>query len=336
MFTKYMLFILPLLLLGSLLTSCGGTELLDETSTRILTTSLTPSQTDSPTPTFTPSMTPSLTASLTETPTMTPLPSHTPPPSVISDTLPISNTGTITNTLVHSMSLIPAGAFQMGSIEGQTHESPVHTVELDAFYIDQTEVTNAQYAACIQAGVCVDSNATKIDDPAYGQHPMNNVSWYDAQTYCQWRDARLPTEAEWEIAARGGLDGMRFPWGDDDPVCDLGASNGAQFTNCSEPKFEKSIAVGMFGSNGYGIYDLAGNILEWVNDWYHPDYYGAYPTDDWVANPQGPENGTEKVLRGGDYFSYPYKLTVSYRNALNPNENFFIIGFRCVVSTQGN
>lgn len=205
-------------------------------------------------------------------------------------------------------------------------------MDIDDFYIDQTEVTNAQYAACLQVGICEDPSAYKFNDPTYAQYPVNNVSWYDAQAYCQWRDARLPTEAEWEKAARGGLEGMSFPWGDDAPVCDLGALNGAQSTNCSEPKFEKSSEVGIFGPNGYGIYDMAGNILEWVNDWYQSDYYSTYPVDDWIANPQGPEEGIERVLRGGSYFSYPYKLTVSYRNSLNPDENFLIIGFRCAVS----
>ncbi len=318
---KSILFILALLLIGILLAGCGGNS---QPVINTLIPSLTSSLTATPAPTLTPSPAPSLTPSLTEPSTMTSTPSVTPLPLVITDP--------ITNTVGHSMSLIPAGEFQMGSIDGDDHESPVHTVNLDAFYIDQTEVTISQYAACMQAGVCDDPNAYKFNDLAYAQYPVNNVSWIDANTYCEWRGTRLPTEAEWEKAARGGLDGMSYPWGNDAPVCDLGASNGAQFTNCSEPKLEQSIAVGMFGSNGYGIYDMAGNVLEWVNDWYQSDYYSVYPAGDWAANPQGPEDGTNKVLRGGSYFAYPYRLTVSYRNELHPGESFINIGFRCAVS----
>jgi len=151
------------------------------------------------------------------------------------------------------------------------------------------------------------------------------VNWEQANTYCEWRGDRLPSEAEWEKAARGGLEGMLFSWGDDFPVCTVGAKNGAQFGSCMP---SDTVSVGSFSPNGYGLYDMAGNVWEWVNDWYQADYYSFSPTSD----PPGPFNGTVKVLRGGGWFyDWVYSRAAS-RITGEPGYRNDSIGFRCAVS----
>jgi formylglycine-generating enzyme required for sulfatase activity len=189
------------------------------------------------------------------------------------------------------MVYIPAGEFIMGSDEGDSDERPVHTVYLDAFHIDRTEVANAQYQACVEAGACdAPSNTTYYDNSNYAQHPVVHVSWDDADAYCRWAGKRLPTEAEWEKAARG-TDGRRYPWGNSEPDC-----NKANYNDCVGLTTE----VGSYpaGASLYGVLDMAGNVWEWVADWYDPGYYSQSPT----RNPPGPDSGELRVLRGGSWY----------------------------------
>jgi len=268
-------------------------------------------------PTFTPTLTP------TSTPTLTPSPTNTLPP-------PTATPGAGSTAAPRSdgmiMAFIPAGTFKMGSDTGAGDESPTHDVTLDAFWMDQTEVTNAMYAQCVDAGECeTPSEQYRFGDPAYDAYPVVYVDWTQAGTYCKWVGGRLPTEAEWEYAARGGLEGKTYPWGDDSPVCTEGAPNGAQYGPCAE---NGAIAVKTFSPNGFNLFDMAGNVWEWVGDWYSSDYYQNSPAD----NPTGPESGSSRVLRGGSWVNVDSVLRVSYRLWNLPDNFYSDIGFRCVRS----
>ncbi len=261
-------------------------------------------------------------------PTPTPEPTNTPAPT------PIPLPTQIVDQDV-TMALIPAGPFEMGSEEGNSDESPVHTVYLDAFYMDIFEVTNALYTACVEAGMCnppaATSSATRssyFGNPEYDDYPVIRVSWHNAKAYCEWRQARLPTEAEWEKAARGGLEGVEYPWGDNAPVCELDADNGANFEGCA---LGDTMEIGSFSPNGYGLYDMAGNAWEWVADWYDADYYSTLPED--VRNPLGPDAGGYRVLRGGSWSSDRNDLVrAAYRNWAPASIWLFGFGFRCARS----
>ncbi|MFC1718367.1 formylglycine-generating enzyme family protein [Candidatus Poribacteria bacterium] len=235
------------------------------------------------------------------------------------------------------MVLIPAGEFQMGDAfsEGGIDERPIHTVYMDAFYIAAYEVTNAQYRRFVQATghrapegwsyvngewrlgfkPWLDTNFNGDDQPVLC------VSWEDAKAYCEWAGKRLPTEAEWEKAARGGLVGKKFPWGDEDPdgtqcnFADRNAGDGYQYAS----------PVGGFAPNGYGLYDMAGNVWEWCSDWYDPSYY----SDSFKENPTGPSSGTSRVLRGGSWNLNPYYMRVSFRFPGVPKYSHNFVGFRC-------
>jgi formylglycine-generating enzyme required for sulfatase activity len=217
-----------------------------------------------------------------------------------------------------TMTSIPAGCFNMGDAfnEGQLDERPVHHVCVSAFQMDVFEVTNIRYKACADAGSCIDLVNSSSDDNS----PFLNLNWSQAKAYCEWVGGRLPTEAEWEYAARGGLSGKRYPWGNNDPICTLGATNGAQYHSCSQ---HDAIQVGSFAANGYGLYDMAGNAWEWVNDWYDSGYYAVSPTND----PTGPSSGSDHILRGGGWDAYTVGLRVADRfNTYMAGLDF---GFRC-------
>ena len=164
------------------------------------------------------------------------------------------------------MVLIPAGSFKMGSNDGEDHAKPVHTVSIDAFYMDEYEVTNAQYREFVQA--IGHSEPRYWDDSKFNQpnQPVVGVSWNDADAYARWVDKRLPTEAEWEYAARGGLSGRKYPWEDTISLSQA----------CYDSDKPKS--VGSYSANGYGLYDMVGNVWEWCADWYDSDYYNNLPT----------------------------------------------------------
>lgn len=239
------------------------------------------------------------------------------------------------------MALVPAGDFIMGgsadraveeckkfiSVCDRTtfeDEEPAHSVYLSDFYIDVYQVTNTQYAECVDEGVCELPGCTYYKDSESGSYPVVCTSWYQAQAYCEWRGARLPTEAEWEKAARGGLEGMQYPWGDEMPVCDTGAENGAQFGFCEG----YIMPVGSYSPNGYGLYDMAGNVWEWVGDWYEAKFYHRSQAKD----PPGPALGEMKVLRGGSWGLNAWSVRTPDRFWNSPDYRFLTIGFRCADS----
>ncbi len=214
------------------------------------------------------------------------------------------------------MVLIPGGSFSMGSNDGGSDEKPVHRVELDRFYMDKYEVSNGQYRIFIQA--TGHPEPEHWHDSRFNQpyQPVVGVSWNDATAYAKWVGKRLPTEAEWEYAARGGLVGKRYPWGDEMTKAHYGSWNGGRGT---------TKAVGSFGVNRYGLYDMAGNVWEWCQDWYG-DYYSDSP----AKNPPGPDNGSGRVLRGGAWSSGKSRLRVAGRSNGNPYARGRGHGFRCV------
>jgi formylglycine-generating enzyme required for sulfatase activity len=222
---------------------------------------------------------------------------------------------------------IPAGEFLMGSPDnmGSGDEHPQHTVYLDVFWIMQTEVTNAQYAKCVAAGACSAPDNTHWQDAAYADHPVTNVDWNQANAYAQWAGGRLPTEAEWEKAARG-TDGRTYPWGNEAPAALL--ANCCVFVNETE-----TTPVGNYpaGASPYGALDMAGNVWEWTADWYDSSYYSQSP----AQNPTGPSSGDYRVLRGRAYWDDADVVRVATRNPKNPDLRSGFFGFRVVSSSPG-
>jgi formylglycine-generating enzyme required for sulfatase activity len=222
------------------------------------------------------------------------------------------------------MVYVPAGEFTMGSTEDDVDaggdEMPQHTVYLDAFWIDRNEVTNAHYQTCVDAGACTPSRCALEDYLNDAQQPVVCVNWDDAQVYCQWAGARLPTEAEWEKAARG-TDERIYPWGDEAPDCDK-----ANFSGCNEGT--NRVGTCWAGASPYGALDMAGNALEWVADRYDLNYYARSPE----RNPQGPEAGPWRVLRGGSWGDAPNRLRAATRYGDTPTDSFEYWGFRCARS----
>jgi formylglycine-generating enzyme required for sulfatase activity len=248
------------------------------------------------------------------------------------------------------MVLVPAGEFQMGCDDGNPNEDcysdeqPLHTVYLDAYTIDKYEVTNAQYAEFLNVmGNQEEGGDTWLDaddgnvrihesggvwqvDSGYENHPVVEVTWYGARAYCQWRGKRLPTEAEWEKAARGSSDTRMYPWGNEDPDCsrlNYFHYDGSSYEYC----VGDTTPVGSYptGASPYGAMDMAGNVWEWVNDWYDGDYYSSSPYE----NPPGPASGSYKVLRGGSFSSGWNIVRVAYRYDDFAVISFARDGFRC-------
>jgi len=226
------------------------------------------------------------------------------------------------------MAEIPGGCFDMGDAfaEGEQDELPVHDVCISAFEMDVHEVTNAEYAECVVGEGCsapyYSSSYTRpayYGNPAYADFPVIWVDWYQADYYCSWAGKRLPTEAEWEYAARGGLAGKRYPWGDTISGAD------ANYWNSGDLWDNDTSEVEYYAANGYGLYDMAGNVIEWVNDWYQGDYYSVSPPND----PPGPATGSDPVLRGGEWGFSTYTLRVAYRASYYPDSGSGYFGFRC-------
>ena len=223
------------------------------------------------------------------------------------------------------MALIPAGEFQMGRSDGDTDEQPAHRVYTDSFYMDVFEVTNAQYRKFV--------DATGYSPPAYWSYseynapdqPVVGVSWDDAMAYCTWAGKRLPTEAEWEKAARGGLMGKNYPWGDN-----ISHDNANYFSTEGRDIWSSSSPVGRFDPNGCGLYDMSGNVWEWCADWYDMSYYSSSP----LQNPNGPASSSERVLRGGAWNVGMEYLHVTKRYSRYPTYKYFDLGFRCVMDAK--
>ena len=222
---------------------------------------------------------------------------------------------------------VPAGPFVMGTDEGWAGLRPAHEVRLEAFWIDETEVTNRRYGQCVAAGVCrppAETTSYTRDpyflDEAYGEYPVLHVAWQDAQTYCQWAGRTLPSEAQWEKAARGA-DGRLYPWGNGAPARDL-------LNNFEVSYLEDTVPVGSYpmGASPYGALDMAGNVWEWTSDWFQP-----YPGGD----PSASDNFGEvyKVLRGGSFVDAA-DATTRYPN--DPGLQTHDIGFRCALSASSH
>ena len=227
---------------------------------------------------------------------------------------------------------IPAGCFWMGDhfTEGHTLERPVHQACISAFEMDVYEVTNGQYAACVAAGGCTapasSSSATRANyygTPSYDNFPVIYVNWHQATAYCTWAGKRLPTEAEWEYAARGGLVGKRYPWGDTISGTD------ANYGDSGDPWDNDTSPVGYYVPNGYGLYDMAGNVWEWTNDWYSSSYYQYCVDNGIIHDPPGPLSGTYRVLRGGSWYTSTFSLRAAIRYNHFPGHQNYSFGFRC-------
>jgi formylglycine-generating enzyme required for sulfatase activity len=223
---------------------------------------------------------------------------------------------------------IPAGEFAMGSDGGQAleDERPLHRVWLDSFSMDLHEVTTAQYAAFLAA-----TNRPApwqwhtVDLSQHADRPVIGVDWSDADTYCRWKGKRLPTEAEWEKSAKG-TDGRLYPWGDQVPNKDL--ANFALGARFSYSQVLMPVQAYEPGKSPYKLYQMAGNVGEWVQDWYAAGYYEISPE----RNPQGPESGQFKVLRGGSWSDLPKYLLTYGRFKLLPETRNSYTGFRCAKS----
>ncbi len=247
---------------------------------------------------------------------------------------------------------IPGGSFDMGDAsdpdgvapntgDGEDDELPVHTVTLSAFDMYAYEVTNGEYQACVSAGSCTAPGATGshsgrspyYGNAAYANYPVIYVDWQQSVDFCTWIGGRLPTEAEWEYAARGGLAGKRFPWGDtidcnqanyyttDSSAYEVDPYVGEKF--CATPG--DTTIVGDYAANGYGLYDMAGNVWEWVSDWHSSTYYSSSLLND----PQGPASGILRMLRGGLFSSNANNARAASRFSTFPTLQHDLIGFRC-------
>lgn len=235
-----------------------------------------------------------------------------------------------------TMVCVPAGEFIMGSTDTEldaflnecpncqqkwfADEVPHHTVYLDAFWIDQTEVSNAQYQQCVEGRACEQSAYGDNVDFGAPDQPVAGVDWDNAMMYCMKIGGRLPTEAEWEKAARG-VDRHKYPWGDE---------WNASRCNSFESGIGKTVPVGSYpdGASPYGVLDMAGNVWEWVVDWYESDYYTHSP----LRNPRGPETGSNRVIRGGAWsLLHPRDVRCAHRASAVPAYHQPDVGFRCVI-----
>ena len=237
------------------------------------------------------------------------------------------------------MALIPAGEFKMGSEVGDENETPLNTVYLDSYYIDRYEVTNREYAEFLNTVgktrdsdghmfLNMESSYCKIKhldgkyqvQQGYEHHPALTVSWFGADAYARWQGKRLPTEAEWEKAARGGIEGQEYPWGNTPSHvhANYEGTDGMDGWLFTAP-------VGSFEPNGYGVYDISGNAGEWCADWFDGQYYKRAH----LKSPVGPDSGLRRVVRGGNWATDAYYLRCAFRSASGPSLRSVNVGFRC-------
>jgi len=233
-------------------------------------------------------------------------------------------------TVFGQMQPISAGTFDMGEDGGAENAAPRHTVALSPYSIDKYEVSNEQYDSCVRAGACTpahyDDGAcmlwtgrefknVRVRGVSRGpRYPVVCVTWSQAREYCRGKGKNLPTEAQWEYAALGGRDAM-YSWGNQPP----------EAKRCARPADNKPRPVGSFAPNPFNLYDMTGNVWEWTNDHYQPDYYSTSESKD----PQGPEVGQYRVIRGGGWYSDAGQLRIKNRHWFDPNFSEVSIGFRC-------
>jgi formylglycine-generating enzyme required for sulfatase activity len=271
-------------------------------------------------------------------------PSRTPAPALSLQPGALYHAPSDGATLVY----IPAGQFWMGAEEYEAgprfDQLPKHAVTLAGYWIDQTEVTNRQYEMCVSAGACLppakDHSSTRklyFGNPDYKDYPVVWVSWNDAAQYCQWAGRRLPSEAEWERAARGDSGKLLFPWGSSAPdgsqanLCDANCTLAGQNAAIDDGYSDTSPA-GFFptGASPFGVLEMAGNVWEWVQDYYDARYYAASP----AANPPGPLQGDQRVLRGGSFENQAQDLHAANRFFFDPQAATSSFGFRCAASLE--
>lgn len=238
------------------------------------------------------------------------------------------------------MVYVPAGLFILGSASAgnlsDTSESPTRTIHLDAYWIDLTEVTNGMFALCVLEGGCTPPDLgislTRSDyyaNPSYGEFPVVNITWQQAADYCAWAGRRLPTEAEWEKAARG-TDGRTYPWGEEPPSCELlmFGDPGPGKDACGEDLAR--VGSHPLGASPYGALDMAGNAWEWVADWYSPDAYETLAD----SNPTGPSSGEGRVLRGGGFSDGASAVRSANRHQTAPENPSYLVSFRCALTAS--
>jgi len=262
------------------------------------------------------------------------------------------------------MVLIKGGTFQMGTDDGMPYEAPVHEVVVNSFWMDEHEVTVAEFGKFVEAtGYKTDAERfgwSGVFNPKTGEwektahadwrhpdgpqsqatanEPVCQVSWSDAAAYAKWANKRLPTEAEWEYAARGGLTGKRYSWGDDlrpngKPVANWWQGHFPE-NDTGEDGFKGRAPVESFPPNGYGLYDVAGNVWEWCADWYADDYYEHTARN----NPAGAASGKERAIRGGSWLcaeNFCTNYRVAARSHATPDSGLNNLGFRCARDQQG-
>ncbi|MCL4275603.1 MAG: SUMF1/EgtB/PvdO family nonheme iron enzyme [Anaerolineales bacterium] len=228
------------------------------------------------------------------------------------------------------MVFVPAGEFTMGSDNGEPDEKPVHQVYLDAFWIDQTEVTNAMYTTCVADGGCTPPSSSRsytrnsyYGNSEFNDYPVIYVNGYQANAYCQWAGRSLPTEAEWEKAARG-TDGRTYPWGEG-----ISCDNANYYAGRLCVGDTSKVRSYESGKSPYGAYDMTGNVWEWVNDWYSSAYYEESP----LLNPLGPHSGQTRIARGGAWSTREYRSRSTYRNSISPTIDGDGLGFRCSLAS---